>query len=73
MEDYMEITLPAYLEVREDDGSTTFYSLAAVLRSPEKQERCIDKQELRRVCRMIAADPNVAKKVQDIRGTSEAQ
>jgi hypothetical protein len=60
-----KVSLQAFLEIRNDDGSTVFCALDRVLRSPDLQARCIDKQELHRVCRLIDEDPSLAKRIRD--------
>jgi hypothetical protein len=65
MSTVLQISLPAYFEFRNDDGSTAFCALSSVLKSPDIQERCIDQQELQRIFLLIETDPGLAKRIHD--------
>ncbi len=60
-----KLSYRAWLECPHEDGTSQFYTVSEVLVSPELQARCIDKQELERILRLIELDPRVAKRIRE--------
>jgi hypothetical protein len=44
-----KVSYRAYLEIRNDDGTTAFCATEDILKSPELQKRCLEKQTLRAI------------------------
>jgi hypothetical protein len=41
-----KVSYRAYLEIRNDDGTTTFCATEKILKSPDLQKRCLERKTL---------------------------
>jgi hypothetical protein len=46
----------AYLEVRNDDGTTVFCATEEILKSPDLQKQCLEKRTLRSIINRLRKD-----------------